>query len=156
MVEKINFNSITPPPPHTSFENILLEICGHLRCRFTKNSPRRIRSGTDAAGSKLQQVFRQKNLSLYSVHGRTLYNIPAGVFCALLASASPISKRLTETLFLKAFILYGCITASALSFFFVFFILFLENLRRHLPILICIISQSTPRVRFVSINSPHD
>ena len=26
----------------------------------------------------------------------------AGVFCALLASASPISKRLTETLFLKA------------------------------------------------------
>ena len=28
--------------------------------------------------------------------------MPAGVFCALLASASPISKRLTETLFLKA------------------------------------------------------
>ncbi|MGP1445801.1 MAG: hypothetical protein ACTTJ8_11065, partial [Treponema sp.] len=50
--------------------------------------------GTDAAGSKLQQVFRQKNLLLYSVHGRTLYNMPAGIFCALLASASPISKRL--------------------------------------------------------------
>ena len=51
----------------------------HLRCRLTKNSPRRIRSGTDAAGSKLQQVFRQKNLSLDSVHGRTLSNMPAGV-----------------------------------------------------------------------------
>ena len=39
-------------------------------------------------------------------------------------------------IFSKAFILYDCITASVLSFFFVFFILFLENLRRHLPILI--------------------
>ena len=71
----------------------LLQYTAPLRCRFTKNSPRRIRSGTDAAGSKLQQVFRQKNLSLYSVHGRTLYNMPAGIFCALLVSASPISKR---------------------------------------------------------------
>ena len=70
------------------------QYTAHLRCRFIKNSPRRIRSGTDAAGSKLQQVFRQKNLSLYSVHGRTLYNMPAGVFYTLLASASSISKRL--------------------------------------------------------------
>ena len=50
---------ILSPPP--SFKNILLEICGHLRCRFTKNSPRRTKS------------------------------TPAGIFCALLASASPIS-----------------------------------------------------------------
>ena len=61
--------------------------------RAAAENPRRIRSGTDAAGSKLQQVFRQKNLSLCSVHGRTLYNMPAGIFCALLVSASPISKR---------------------------------------------------------------
>ena len=122
--------------------------------------------------------------------------MPAGVFCALLASASPISKRLTETLFLKeleilngiyfspepsqrirtdrdvrgfvrsefvvsnssldsiqegmlfnklflkAFILYGCITASALSFFpcifYTFFITFLLSLTytyaNHIPI----------------------
>ena len=58
---------------------------------ITKNSPRHIKSGTDAAGSKLQQVFRQKNLSLDSVHGRTLSNMPAGVFCTLLASTPPIS-----------------------------------------------------------------
>ena len=69
----------------------------HLRCRLTKNSPRRIRSGTDAAGSKLQQVFRQKNLSLDSVHGRTLSNMPAGVFYTLLASALSISKRNFKT-----------------------------------------------------------
>ena len=77
---------IIPPPPFQKQTT-------HLRCRFIKNSPRRIRSGTDAAGSKLQQVFRQKNLSVYSVHGRTLYNMPAGVFYTLLASASSISKR---------------------------------------------------------------
>ena len=64
MLDKMNNSSIIPPPPpHTSFENILLEICGHLRCRFTKNSPRRTTS------------------------------TPAGIFCALLVSASPISKR---------------------------------------------------------------
>ena len=40
----------------------LLQICGHLRCRFTKNSPRRTKS------------------------------TPAGIFCALLASAPPIFK----------------------------------------------------------------
>ena len=62
MLDKMNNSSIIPPP-HTSFENILLEICGHLRCRFTKNSPRRTTS------------------------------TPAGIFCALLVSASPISKR---------------------------------------------------------------
>ena len=72
---------------------------GRLRCRFIKNSPRRIRSGTDAAGSKLQQVFRQKNLSLDSVHGRTLSNMPAGVFYTLLASALSISKRLFFTIY---------------------------------------------------------
>ena len=55
--------------------------------RAAAENPQRIRSGTDAAGSKLQQVFRQKNLSLYSVHGRTLYNMPAGIFCALLVTS---------------------------------------------------------------------
>ena len=60
---------------------------------FTKNSPRHIKSGTDAADSKLQQVFRQKNLSLDSVHGRTLSNMPAGVFCTLLASTPSICKK---------------------------------------------------------------
>ena len=39
-----------------------LQICGHLRCRFAKNSPRRTTS------------------------------TPAGVFCTLLASAPPICK----------------------------------------------------------------
>ncbi|EMB27441.1 hypothetical protein HMPREF9727_02157 [Treponema denticola MYR-T] len=39
-----------------------LQICGHLRCRFAKNSPRRTTS------------------------------TPAGVFCMLLASAPPICK----------------------------------------------------------------
>gem|GEM_PF-2481024 len=37
-----------------------------------------------------------------NVQGCTFLSVLAGVFCALLASASPISKRLTETLFLKA------------------------------------------------------
>ena len=72
---------IIPPPP------IFWKYTTHLRCLFIKNSSQRIRSGTDAAGSKLQQVFRQKNLSLYSVHGRTLYNMPAGIFCALLVTS---------------------------------------------------------------------
>ena len=40
----------------------LLQICGHLRCRLTKNSPRRTTS------------------------------TPAGVFCTLLASAPPICQ----------------------------------------------------------------
>ena len=73
--------------------NLFWKYTTHLRCRFIKNSPRRIRSSTDAAGSKLQQVFRQKNLSLDSVHGRTLSNMPAGVFCTLLASTPSICKK---------------------------------------------------------------
>ena len=87
---------IIPPPPQLLKIDDLLQYTAHLRCRFTKNSPRRIRSGTDAAGSKLQQVFRQKNLSLYSVHGRTLYNMPAGIFFALLVSASSISSYINS------------------------------------------------------------
>ena len=47
-------------PPH------LLKYTAHLRCRFTKNSPRRTAS------------------------------TPAGVFCALLASVSSISKGLRK------------------------------------------------------------
>ena len=45
----------------------LLKICGHLRCRFAKNSPRRTKS------------------------------TPAGVFCTLLASAPPIFKSSVST-----------------------------------------------------------
>ena len=60
--------------------NLFWKYTTHLRCRFIKNSPRRIRSSTDAAGSKLQQVFRQKNLSLYSVHGRTHVQHACGYF----------------------------------------------------------------------------
>ncbi|UTY27260.1 hypothetical protein [Treponema denticola] len=66
---------------------------GQLLRYFTKISPRHIKSGTDAAGSKLQQVFRQKNLSLDSVHGRTLSDTPAGNFCSCLVLASPICKK---------------------------------------------------------------
>ena len=44
----------------------LLKYTAHLRCRFTKNSPRRTAS------------------------------TPAGVFCALLASVSSISKGLRK------------------------------------------------------------
>ena len=44
-----------------------LQICGHLRCRFAKNSPRRTTS------------------------------TPAGVFCTLLASAPSICKRRCNT-----------------------------------------------------------
>ena len=62
-----------------------------LRC-YAKINPQRIRSGTDATGSKLQQVFRQKNLSLDSVHGSTLSNMPAVNFCSRLVSVPPICK----------------------------------------------------------------
>ena len=66
MIDKMKNMCIIPPPP-PSFGNILLEICGYLRCRFTKNSPRRTKS------------------------------TPTGIFCAFLASASPISKRYFST-----------------------------------------------------------
>ena len=45
------------------FKTFFLKIGGHLRCRLTKNSPRRTKS------------------------------TPAGVFCTLLASAPPIFKK---------------------------------------------------------------
>ena len=98
LLKKLNFSSkptrqkvgkycILPPPPN------FLQINEYLRCRLTKNNPWHIKNGTDAADSKLQQVFRQKNLSLDSVHGRTLSNMPAGVFDTLLASTPPICKK---------------------------------------------------------------
>ena len=65
---------------------------GHLLRCYAKINPQRIRSGTDATGSKLQQVFRQKNLSLDSVHGSTLSNMPAVNFCSRLVSVPPICK----------------------------------------------------------------
>ena len=97
-------------------ESRLLQICGYLRCRLTKNSPRRtpstpagvfctllasvssifksaggkghllprlfskglrqklFRTATDVGGSTQQQVFREKNLSLNSVHECALFN----------------------------------------------------------------------------------
>ena len=46
-----------PPPPD------FLQINGYLRCRLTKNSPRHIKSGTDAAGSKQHNFFTNNQLS---------------------------------------------------------------------------------------------
>ena len=105
--------------------------------------PQRIRTDMDVRGSTQQRCFCSTKTRVQKC-------------TRMYTSGQAIFKRLSAKVFSKAFILYGCITASALSLFFVFFILFLENLHRHLPILICIISQSTPRVRFVSINSPHN
>ena len=85
MIEK----STLPPPPIFRF----LKICGHLLRCCAQINPQRITSGTDTAGSKLQQVFCQKNLSLNSVHGRTLFNMPAVNLCSRLVSASPIFKK---------------------------------------------------------------
>ena len=68
------------------------------------DNPQRISTAMDGGGSKLQQVFRQKNLSLDSVYGCTLSNMPAGIFCALLVSASPIYD-LGGALYQKR---YGC------------------------------------------------
>ena len=79
-------NEYTTPPPE-------FFASGQLLRYFTKISPRHIKSGTDAADSKLQQVFRQKNLSLDSVHGRTLSNMPAVNFFLCLVLASPICKK---------------------------------------------------------------
>ena len=79
-------------------------------------------------------------LNLLNVAERTWMSVvlrSSDVFAAQkLASRRVHGCTLLDSLFSKAFILYGCITASVLSLFFVFFILFLENLRRHLPILI--------------------
>ena len=144
---KVFFHIIPPPPPST-----LLEIYGASTASLLFNT-----SGIRAAAEKSSTyqnghgcpwfyaaaMFLQRKNSRPEVY--TDVHFWTGYF-----------QKLSAKVFSKAFILYGCITASALSLFFVFFILFLENLHRHLPILICIISQSTPRVRFVSINSPHD
>ena len=68
---------------------------------FSPEPSRRIRTDKDVRGSKQYRV-RIANSQTTTVQGGIVVVVPAGVFCALLASASPISKRLTETLFLKA------------------------------------------------------
>ena len=69
---QLNTNFLTVHRTHKSkFLSLcvfyLLKICGHLRCRFAKNSPRRTKS------------------------------TPAGVFCTLLASAPLIFKSSVST-----------------------------------------------------------
>ncbi|MGI5079098.1 hypothetical protein E4N94_03320 [Treponema denticola] len=69
---QLNTNFLTVNRTHKSkFPSLcvfyLLKICGHLRCRFAKNSPRRTKS------------------------------TPAGVFCTLLASAPLIFKSSVST-----------------------------------------------------------
>ena len=69
---QLNTNFLTVNRTHKSkFLSLcvfyLLKICGHLRCRFAKNSPRRTKS------------------------------TPAGVFCTLLASAPLIFKSSVST-----------------------------------------------------------
>jgi len=62
-------------------------------CAAAEN-PQRISTATDGGGSMQQQVFRKKNLSLKSVHGRTLFNRSLLAFSWLLASASSIFKSI--------------------------------------------------------------
>ena len=111
----------------------------HLRCRLTKNSPRRTTSTPAgvfctllASASSISKGLRRvcfticcycKQSSTYqnrhgrrwfyaaaclrSKHvgkkctGRTFFTVPAGVFCALLASASSISKGLRRRAFFR-------------------------------------------------------
>ena len=46
----------------------------------------------DGGGSKQNRV-RTANSQLKNEHGRSFFSVPAGVFCTLLASAPPISKK---------------------------------------------------------------
>ena len=103
---------------------------------FSPEPSRRIRTDKDVRGSKQYRV-RIANSQITTVQGGTVVVVPAGVFCALLAvaertgmsvvlrssdvfAAQKLASRsvhgctLLDSLFLKAFILYGCITASAL------------------------------------------
>ena len=64
--------------------------------RAAAENAQRIISDKDVGGSTQQQVFREKNLLLNSVHGRTLFNKPAINLCSRLVSASSIFKKLTE------------------------------------------------------------
>ena len=54
--KKAEMDKLLPPPD-------FLQINGYLRCRLTKNSPRHIKSGTDAAGSKQHNFFTNNQLS---------------------------------------------------------------------------------------------
>ena len=64
--------------------------------RAAAENAQRIISDKDVGGSTQQQVFREKNLLLNSVHGRTLFNKPAINLCSCLVSAASIFKKLTE------------------------------------------------------------
>ena len=166
--EMCKVSSINPPPPLK-----LLEICGASTASHRQNYTSLYSFDCEFRRCRNSLLFNTSGIRAAAEKSSTYQN---GHGCPWFYAAAMFLQRknsrpevytdvhfwtgyfqkLSAKVFSKAFILYGCITASALSFFFVFFILFLENLRRHLPILICIISQSTPRVRFVSINSPHD
>ena len=58
--------------------------------RAAADNPQRIRTDMDVRGIEQQQVFRQKNLPLNSVHGRTLFNRP---WMAGVSSRSKFSYR---------------------------------------------------------------
>ena len=66
-----------PPPPPPSFENILIAGRGPNKIEICK-----------------MQISQVKN-----VHRCAFLTEPAGIFCTLLASTSPISKRLTDVFF---------------------------------------------------------
>ena len=90
----------------------------HLRCRLTKNSPRRAKSTPAGVFCTLlafaSPIFKSAGdtahlrCRLTKNSPRRTKSTPAGVFCALLASASSICKRLTESLFVEAAILLFC------------------------------------------------
>ena len=51
-----------------------------------------LRTDKDVRGIEQNRVCTTNSQSK-NVHGSTFFNVPAGIFCALLVSASPISKR---------------------------------------------------------------
>ena len=59
------------------------------------------RTDKDVRGSMQKQVFCQKNLSLKSVHGSTLFNSLRVLFALRLVSGITIFKRLTEGLYTR-------------------------------------------------------
>ena len=65
----------------TSETSLLVNTSG---IRAATENPQRIRTDKDVRGSMQKQVFCQKNLSLKSVHGSTLFNSLRLIFaCAL-------------------------------------------------------------------------
>ena len=99
---------------------------------FSPEPSRRIRTDKDVRGSKQYRV-RIANSQTTTVQGGIVVVVPAGVFCALLASASPISKSVYSLW------LHYCLCFKFfLCIFYTFFIIFLLSLTytymNHIPI----------------------